>query len=171
VGDLRLWLEKIEGMEQEPGPRIDFKALTRPQMDVSTDELKFMESLAPDSGMKEFMELMVRKVTAQFGIPKEFGVRRHGDLWLSEVAFWKPPVTERVLTFQMIRDLWDSHMGRDAARPYHQPWPRYVRLHPGLTEFFRRPRSKKGDAEFTAYAKKHGMRLMWANYENRIYAR
>jgi hypothetical protein len=29
----------------------------------------------------------------------------------------------------------------------------------------------RGDAEFTAYAKKHGMRLLWKNYENRIYAR
>jgi FkbM family methyltransferase len=29
----------------------------------------------------------------------------------------------------------------------------------------------RGDAEFTQYAKKHGMRLLWKNYENRIYAR
>jgi FkbM family methyltransferase len=29
----------------------------------------------------------------------------------------------------------------------------------------------RGDAEFTAYAAKHGMRLLWKNFENRIYAR
>lgn len=29
----------------------------------------------------------------------------------------------------------------------------------------------RGDAEFTAYAKKHGMRLVWSSYENRIYSR
>lgn len=29
----------------------------------------------------------------------------------------------------------------------------------------------RGDAEFTAYAKKHGMRMLWKSYENRIYCR
>lgn len=29
----------------------------------------------------------------------------------------------------------------------------------------------RGDAEFTAYAAKHGMRLLWSCYENRLYCR
>lgn len=31
--------------------------------------------------------------------------------------------------------------------------------------------NQRGDAEFTEYAKRHGMRLLWSCYENRIYAR
>lgn len=31
--------------------------------------------------------------------------------------------------------------------------------------------NQRGDSEFTAYAKKHGMGLVWQSYENRIYAR
>lgn len=31
--------------------------------------------------------------------------------------------------------------------------------------------NQRGDAEFTAYAAKHGMRLLWASYENRVYGR
>ncbi len=29
----------------------------------------------------------------------------------------------------------------------------------------------RGDAEFTAYAARHGMRLVWSSYENRIYSK
>lgn len=29
----------------------------------------------------------------------------------------------------------------------------------------------RGDAEFTAYVKQHGMKLLWSSYENRIYGR
>lgn len=31
--------------------------------------------------------------------------------------------------------------------------------------------NQRGDAEFTQYARKHGMRLVWQSYENRIYSR
>lgn len=31
--------------------------------------------------------------------------------------------------------------------------------------------NQRGDAEFTAYAKRHGMRLLWSSFENRIYCK
>lgn len=31
--------------------------------------------------------------------------------------------------------------------------------------------NQRGDAEFTEYARRHGMHLVWSNYENRIFAR
>jgi len=128
--------------------------------ELEPEGLKFVPTPEANDVMKRYVDLMMRRITLECAVKARYlGERQVGNLWVTEVGFWKPAVQEHVLTFEAVKAAWETaHAGlltrvtgmtawNDLDAPKKvtpRPWPRYVRLRESLLQFWRKPRSKKG---------------------------